>query len=45
MNLIAIKKKKKLKDNDIGMHSIYNEEKSVVVERFIRTFKIRVRNI
>ena len=26
-----------LKDNDIEMHSIHNEGKSVVAERFIRT--------
>ena len=28
-----------LEDNDIEMYSIHNEGKSVVVERFIRTFK------
>ena len=28
--------KKWLKDNDIEMYSIHNEEKSVVAERFIR---------
>ena len=31
--------KKWLKDNDIKMHSTQNEEKWVVVERFIRTLK------
>ena len=31
--------KKWLKDNDIEMHSIHNEGKSVVAERFVRTFK------
>ena len=31
--------KKWLKDNDIEMCSIYNERKSVVAERFIRTLK------
>ena len=29
--------KKWLKDNDISMYSIHNEEKSVIAERFIRT--------
>ena len=28
-----------LKDNNIEMYSTYNEEKSVVVERFIKTFE------
>ena len=28
-----------LKDNDISMYSTYNEDKSVVAERFIRTLK------
>ena len=31
--------KKWLKDNDIEMHSIHNEWKSVIAERFIRTLK------
>ena len=31
--------KKWLKDNDISMYSTYNERKSVVAERFIRTLK------
>ena len=31
--------KKGLKDNDIEMHSIHNEGKSVAAERFIRTLK------
>ena len=31
--------KKSLKDNDISMYSTYNEGKSVVAERFIRTLK------
>ena len=31
--------KKWLKDNDIEMYSIHNEEKPVVAERFIRTLK------
>ena len=31
-----------LKDNDIEMHSIHNEEKSVVAERFIRTLKTKI---
>ena len=34
--------KKWLKDNDIEMYSIHNEEKSVVVERFIRTLKNKI---
>ena len=34
--------KKWLKDNDIGMHSIHNEGKSVVAERFIRTLKNKI---
>ena len=34
--------KKFLKDNDISMYSIYNEEKSVVAERFIRTLKNKI---
>ena len=31
-----------LKDNYIEMHSIYNEGKSVVAERFIRTLKTKI---
>ena len=34
--------KKWLKDNDIEMRSIHNEEKSVVAERFIRTIKTKI---
>ena len=34
--------KKWLKDNDIDMHSIRNEGKSVIAERFIRTLKIKI---
>ena len=34
--------KKWLKDNDIIMHSIHNEGKSVVAERFIRTLKNKI---
>ena len=34
--------KKLLKDNDIKMYSIHNEEKSVVAERFIRTLKTKI---
>ena len=34
--------KKWLKDNNIEIHSIHNEEKSVVVERFIRTVKTKI---
>ena len=37
--------KKWLKDNDIVMYSTYNEGKSVVAERFIRTLKINCTNI
>ena len=31
-----------LKDNDIEMDSIHNEEKSVVAERFIRSLKTKI---
>ena len=31
-----------LKDTDIEMYSIYNEGKSVVVERFIRTLRTKI---
>ena len=34
--------KKWLKDNNISMHSTYNEGKSVVAERFIRTLKNKI---
>ena len=34
--------KKWLKDNDIEIHSIHNEGKSVVAERFIRTLKTKI---
>ena len=34
--------KKWLKDNDMSMYSTYNEEKSLVAERFIRTFKNKI---
>ena len=34
--------KKWLRDNDIVMYSTHNEEKSVVVERFIRTLKSKI---
>ena len=34
--------KKWLKDNDIEMYSIHNEEKSVVAERFVRTLKAKI---
>ena len=34
--------KKWLKDNDIKMHSIHNEWKSVVAERFIKTLKTKI---
>ena len=34
--------KKWLKDNDIEVYLIYNEEKPVVAERFIRTLKTKI---
>ena len=34
-----------LKINNIGMYSTYNEEKSVVAERFVRTLKNKILNI
>ena len=34
--------KKWLQDNDIKMYSAHNEEKSVVAERFLRTFKNKI---
>ena len=33
-----------LQNNDIKMHSAHNEGKSVIAERFIRTFKIKFIN-
>ena len=33
---------KKIDDNDILMHSVHNEGKSVVAERFMRTLKAKV---
>ena len=37
--------KKCLKDDDISMYSTYNEEKSVVAERSIRTLKNKIYKI
>ena len=34
--------KKWLKDNDVEMYSIHNEEKFVVAEKFIRTLKTKI---
>ena len=34
--------RKSLKDNDISMYSTYNEGKSVVAERFIKTLKKKI---
>ena len=34
--------KRWLKDNDISMYSTYNEGKSVIAERFIRTLKNKI---
>ena len=34
--------KKWLKDNNIEMYSIHNEEKSFVAERFIKTLKTKI---
>ena len=34
--------KRWLKDNDINMYSIYNEGKSIVAQRFIRTLKNKI---
>ena len=34
--------KKWLKDNDIEMHSLHNEGKSIAAERFIRTLKTKI---
>ena len=42
VNFTIILFKKWLKDNDIEMYSIYNEGKSVVAERFIRTLKNKI---
>ena len=36
--------KETLKDNDIEMHSIYNEGKSVVAERFIKHQRLKSTN-
>ena len=36
MNFTIVLLKKWLKDNDTEMHSIHNEEKFIVAERFIR---------
>ena len=41
-NFTTVFFKKWLKDNDIEMYSIYNEGKSVVAERFIRTLKTKI---
>ena len=42
MNFTIIHLKNWLKDNDIEMYSIHNEEKPVVAERFIRTLKTKI---
>ena len=42
MNFTIVFFKKWLKDNDIEIHSIHNERKSVVAERFIRTLKTKI---
>ena len=34
--------KKWLKDNGIELYSIYNEKKSVITERFIKTLKNKI---
>ena len=34
--------KKRLKDNDIEIHSIHNEGKSVIAERFVTTLKNKI---
>ena len=31
-----------LKNNDIEMHSMHNERKSIITERFIRTLKNKI---
>ena len=31
-----------VKDNDIEMHSIHNEGKSIIAKRFIRTLKTKI---
>ena len=36
--------KKWVKDNNIEMHSLHNEGKSVVAERFIGTLKNKIKN-
>ena len=42
MNFITPLIKKRLKDNGIEMYSTYNEGKSAVTERFIRTLKNKI---
>ena len=42
LNFTIILLKKWLKDNDTEMYSIYNEAKSVIAERFIRTLKNKI---
>ena len=42
MNFTIALFKRWLKDNDLEMYSIHNEEKSVVAERFIRTLKTKI---
>ena len=37
--------KLRLQDNNMEMHSTYNEGKSVVIERFIRTLKTKPINM
>ena len=37
-----VKKNKWLKNIDIEVYSIHNEEKSVVAERYIRTLKTKI---
>ena len=42
MNFTIVFLKNDQKNNGIEMYSIYNEEKSVVAERFIRTIKTKI---
>ena len=42
VNFIIILLTKRLKDNDIEMHSTHNEGKSVFAERFVRTLKTKI---
>ena len=42
MNFTIFFFKKWLQDNDIEMYSTYNEGKSVIAERFIRTLKNKI---